>query len=253
HAPRPVPEQEYIELARQRDAAQVETLREALGETRYLAWDKEQTLRAHNPGGIPLNADEAEKIYRLQKAFNERYRELQMALEDGFADVVDVGSLHAQAQAALDQELQQLLGRDRFQRMRGINDPVTDVYQHFGHMNPTPDQAHAVVLVEEGHRAREAALAARLNSDPAAAANLSAELEALQTAREHDLRRIFGAEAYESMSRQHDPTFKRLHQFAEAWELTAPEIDSVYASLRAFQEEAERTRNAAAIREAAGQ
>jgi hypothetical protein len=253
YAPGPVPEQAYIELGRQRDVDQARILNEALGEARYLAWDQERTLNMLNPGGLRLNPDEAEQVYRLQKAFDERNTELQMALEDGFADGVDVGALYAEAQEARDRALEELLGTERFDRMRGVIDPFAEVYQTFGDMDPTPEQAQAVVRVDDDLRAQEAALAAQLRENPGNAAQLTAELQALREAREENLREILGFEAYEASRRERDGTFRRLNQFAVAWELSEQEIHSAYNSLRAFQDQANRTRSAAAMREAAGQ
>jgi len=78
-------------------------------------------------------------------------------------------------------------------------------------------------------------------------------LQALNEARETELRRIFGATEYENMKLQHDPTYQNLVQFAEAWELGGTEIPAVYQSLHSFQDQASLTRSAAEMREAAGQ
>lgn len=253
HAPKPMPERDYVEFARLRDAEQIRELKESLGEEGYLAWDREQTLRMLNSAGLPMTAEEAEQAYRLQKEFDEKHKELQMAMEDGVADLADGGTLQTQAQEALNRELEKLLGKKRFNEMRGITEPIAEVQWKYGDLNPTPDQANAVLLSEEGYRAREAALTRRLSENPGDTANISAELKAMNDAREEELRRIFGAEAYDQMKRQNDPTYKTLQQYAEAWELEAPEIQSVHDALRVFQDQMDRTRTAAAMSEAAGQ
>lgn len=253
YAPKQVPEWEYVELGRLRDAEQLRELRETLGEARYLAWDKEQTLRMLNSGGLSMTPDEAERAYRLQKEYDEQRAELQMAMEDGLADMADVGVLQGQAQETLDRQLEELLGERRFKEMRGIADPIADVYRAFGDLNPTPVQAEAVVVAEGDYRAREIALTRRLGKGEKDAAAAAAELKAISDAREENLRQIFGAEAYDSMKRQADPTYKKLTQFAEAWELRDHEVQSVYETLHAFHDQAERARAAAAMSEAAGQ
>lgn len=258
YAPRLVPDHEMRELSRQSDAEQIRELKEAFGEEGYLAWDKEQTLRALNrarvPGDeLPMTAEEAEQAYRLQKEFDQKNQDLQMAMEDGVADTADAGTLQAQAQQALDRELEKLLGKQRFDELRGNSDPTTEVYRTFGDMNPTPSQAKAVVLAEQDYRAREAALAKRLNENPGDAANITAELKAIGDAQDEKLRQIFGAEAYNNMKRQNDPTYKTLKQYAEAWELKDQEVQSVYEAIRPFQDQTARARSAAEMREAAGQ
>ena len=258
YAPRLVPDREMRELTRASDAEQIRELKTALGEEGYLAWDKEQTLHALNrarvPGDeLPMTAEEAEQAYRLQKEFDDKNQELQMAMEDGVADKADGGTLQAQAQQALDRALEKLLGPQRFAELRGNIDPATEVYRKYGDLNPTSDQAKAVVLAEGDYRARESALATQLNENPGDAANVTLKLKALSDAQDENLRQIFGAEAYDNMKRQNDPTYKTLQQYAGAWELKDNEIQSVYDTIHSFQDQADRTRSAAEMSEAAGQ
>jgi hypothetical protein len=200
-----------------------------------------------------MTAEEAEQAYRLQKELDEKNKELQMAMEDGVADRADIGALQAQAQQTMDRELEKLLGRQRFNELRNNTDPTTEVYRMFGDLNPTPDQAKAVLLAEENYRTREAALAKRLNESPGDATKVTAELKAMNDTREENLRRIFGAEAYDNLKRESDSTYKTLKQYAQAWKLKEPEIQSIYESLRTFHDQADRTRGAAEMSEAAGQ
>jgi hypothetical protein len=258
YAPKLVPEREMIELSRQCDIDQTRELKEALGEEGYRAWDKEQTLRALNrarvPGDeLPMSAEEAEQAYRLQKDFDQKARELQMAMEDGIADKADAGTLQAQAQQALDRELEKLLGKQRFEELRSNTAPTTEVYRTFGDLNPTPDQANAVLHAEKDYGARQAALTKRLTENPADAASITAELKAMSDAQDDNLRQIFGAEAYDSYKVEHDRTYQTLKQYADAWNLNGEEVQQVYQSVSAFQQQADRMRAAAALNEQAGQ
>ncbi len=258
YAPRLVPDRELVEFARANEAERIRELKEAFGEDGYRAWDKEQVLhslnRARPPGDeLPMSAAEAEQAYRLQKEFDEQSGELQRAIEDGVADRADAGALQAQAQQVLDQGLEQLLGRERFDALRGNVDPATDVYRRYGDLNPTPGQAHAVLQADQDYRANEAALAQTLQETPGDAATVMAELKALDDAHQQNLRGIFGAAAYDDLQRQNDPAYRALTQFAGTWDLADNEVQSVYETLHAFNDRADRTRAAAEMREAAGQ
>jgi len=252
HAPQPAPERDHLELARLRDAEKIRVLKEALGEEGYVAWDKDRTLRLLNGAGVPLSAAEAERAYRLHKEFDRKHRELQMAMEDGVADMADGSKLQAQAQEALDRELEKLLGRQRLDAMRGLGDPRAEVQGKYGDLNPTADQVNAVLLAEANHRARETALAQRLKENPGDAASVVTELKAMHEAREENLRRVFGAAAYDTSKRLNDPRYKTLQHYAAAWGLEERDVQSVYESLRAWHEQVDRTRGAAALSEAAG-
>ncbi|ACB75402.1 hypothetical protein [Opitutus terrae] len=258
YAPRLVPDREIREWSRALEAERIRELQAAFGEDGYRAWDEAQTLRELNrarpPGDeLAMTADEAEQAYRLQKEFEDKSRELQILMEDGAADRADVGTLQAQAQQTLDRGLEQLLGKQRLDELRGTTDPTTAVYREFGDLNPTAGQAAAVVQTEAAYREREAALARQLTGNPPEAAKLAAELAASNAAREEDLRRIFGAEAYDNLKRQNDPAYQTLKQYAEAWELKDQEVESVYTNLAAFLDQAARTRSAAEMSETAGQ
>ncbi len=257
YAPRLVPDRVMVEFGRQNELDRVQTLKQALGEEGYRAWDKEQTLhelnRARPPGDeIQMSSEEAEEAYRLQKDYDEKAKELQEAMEDGVADRADGGALQAQAQQALDVELEKLLGKDRFEQLRGNVDSSTEVYRLFGDLNPTPEQAKSVAQVQSDYRAKEAALTKQLNDDPANA-NLAAQLKALNDSEDQNLRQIFGADAYDNMKRQNDPTYKTLKQYADTWQMSDQQVQSVYDAVHAFQDQAERTREAAEMSQSAGQ
>jgi hypothetical protein len=246
-------DRQYVECARLREAEQIRELKETFGEEGYLAWDKAQTLRALNPADLTMTAEEAEQAYRLQKDFDQKHKELQMAMEDGVADTVDVGTLQLQAQETLNLELEKLFGKQRLNEIRGISEPIADVHSKYADLNPTPDQVKSVLQAEGDYRARETALTERLKVTPGDAAHVADELKAINDARDENLRRIFGAEAYDTMKRQNDLTYKTLQQYAGAWELKGQEIQSVYEALHGFHDQIELTRSAAALSEAAGQ
>lgn len=253
YAPRQVPEREWIELGRLRAADQVRELKETLGEEGYVQWDRERTLQAVNPAGAPMTPAEAERAYRLRKDFEEKHAELQMAMEDGVADRADAAALQARAQEALDRELETLLGKERYEQMRGFTSPVAEVQRIYGDLNPSLAQAEAVVRAEDQSRRRETELAGRVKEGRADPAALAAELKVIQETREQELRRVFGADAYETMKRQTDPTYRTLQQYAGAWGLGPHELPRVYSVLRDFHADAERMRLAAGMRQTAGQ
>ncbi len=258
YAPRQVPDRAQRALAREEDAERARELTAAFGEAGYRDWDKAQALHELNaarpPGDeLPMSAAEAEQAYQAQRAFDARSRDLQKAVEDGDADAAEAGALLAQAQQALDGRLRQVLGDQRFNALRGNADPTAQVYQQYGNLNPTPDQAQAVVAVQQDSSAREAALTEQLKAGGGDPAAVMAGLKAIGDARDAALRQMFGAQAYDAMKLQSDPTYASLQKYASVWGLSGDDIQSAYADLHAFQAQADLTRTAAAIRDAAGQ
>ena len=253
YAPRPVPRAERIKLQREAEAERVRELKQALGEDRYLAWDKENTLRMLNIGGVRLDAQDADNAYRVQKEFDEKNKALQMAVEDGITDEADFNTLYEKARQQYDRQLEDLFGKDRLAAMRGTPDPIADVTRRYEDLNPTAEQAKAVLKAEGDLQARESALAEQLKDNPEDSATLTAQLKALADAREENLRHIFGAETYDATTRQNDSTYQKLTQFAGAWNLQDSQIEPVYQALSAFHDQADLARTAAEMNESAGQ
>lgn len=258
YAPRALPDREFREWSRQNEAEQTRLLKETFGEAGYREWDKQQTLlalnRARAPGNeLVMTPQEAEQAYRLQKEFDQNNREMQLAMEDGVADRADAGALLAQAQAALDGELEKLLGKQRFDELRGNGDPTAEIQRTYGDLNPSAAQADAILRMETAFRDREAALAEHLRENPAASVNLQAELKAINDAREESLRQLFGAREYDNFKQQNDPTYQTIQQYAGTWALQPQDIQTVYAAVHTFEDQAQRLRSAAEINEAAGQ
>lgn len=258
YAPKLVPAAEMRELVRQDDIEQVNELKAAFGEEGYLAWDKAETLRNLNrariPGDdLPMTEEEADQAYRLQKEYDDKSKDLRMAMEDGVADKADVAALQARAQQALDDALQRLLGTQRFNELRGNTDPTTQVYRQYGDLNPTADQANAVVLAEQNYRAQEANLTKQLAQSPGDIASVATELKAMSDAQDESLKQIFGADAFEGAKRQNDATYQTLQQFAGVWNLSDSEVQQVYEGVHDFQQQADRLRSAAQFSEQAGQ
>ena len=67
------------------------------------------------------------------------------------------------------------------------------------------------------------------------------------------MREAIGADAYESLKREHDDIYQTLSQFSPAWKLTDSEIEPVYQQLKAYEQTVDQLRKAAQMTELAGQ
>jgi hypothetical protein len=126
------------------------------------------------------------------------------------------------------------------------------VYRTFGDLNPTPDQANAALNAEKVYDARRDALTKKLAENPGDGRDVAMELKALQDAQDENLRQIFGAETYDRYKKEHDVTYQTLKQYGDAWNLNGEEVQQVYQSVSAFQQQADRLRAAAALNQQAG-
>ncbi|HEY3757188.1 MAG TPA: hypothetical protein VGL42_13640 [Opitutaceae bacterium] len=252
-----IPSREYVELGRERDADLVRELKEKLGEAGYEDWDREQTLhelnRARLPGDdLPMSAEEQDVAWRLQKAYEDKSKELQIATEDGLASQTDSDALRAQAQATLDQGLEQMLGSERFAALRGDADPLIAVNQRYPDLNPTAQQAAAVMQADAAYRDQQAALTQQAAANPSNVSTLTAQMEALADAHDASLRQIFGGDAFDVATKAADPSYQALAQNAGAWNLDDQQVQAAYQNLRAYDSKAESLRSAAEMDQEAG-
>lgn len=253
YAPKQPPKREYIALQRRHDEEQIRELKELLGDDGYLAWDKEETLRKLNFEEVPMNAAESDQAYRLEKQLDDKLHELQMAMEDGDADIADMGTLQMQADQACEQSLQQLLGQKRYDQLKGYTVATIDGYMMFNELNLSGEQTNALKRAASEYQVQEAALTAQLKDNPTDAASIAVDLQALNDAREDAFRKALGADAYESLKREHDDTYQTLSQYAGAWKLQDSEIEPVYQKIKAYENGVDLLRRAAQMRELAGQ
>ncbi len=253
YAPKQPPKREYIALQRRHDEEQIRELKDLLGDDGYLAWDKEETLRKLNFEEVPMNPAESEQAFRLEKQLDGKLHELQMAMEDGDADIADMGTLQMQADQACEQGLQQLLGQKRYDQLKGYTVATVDGYMMFNELNLSGDQTNALKRAASEYQVQEAALAAQLKDNPTDAASIALQLQALNDAREEAFRKTLGTDAYESLRREHDDTYQTLTQYAGAWNLQDSEIEPVYEKIKAYENGVDLLRHAAQMRELAGQ
>ena len=219
----------------------------------YTAWDKAATLRKLNFEEVPMDPAEADKAYQLQKQLDDKLRMMQMAMEDGDADVADMGTLQLQAQDAYEKQLEKLLGTKRYNELKGYVSPVVEGHMEYNELNPSDEQVAALKTVESDYTTRQSELQNKLRDKPEDAAAIAAQLQALNDAREEELRKTLGADAYAQLKRDHDDTYQELTQFAPAWKLKDSDIAPVYDQLKAYQDNVDRLRQAAQMTELAGQ
>ncbi len=253
YAPNQPPQREYLALQRQQEDEQIRELKDLLGEEGYLAWDKEETLRKLNFEEVPMNPAEAGQAYRLQKQLDEKLRTLQMGMEDGDADIADMGTLQMQAQESFEKELEKLLGHERYNQLKGYTFPLVEGHMELNELSPSPEQVDALKGADSEYRTKEAALSRRLRDKPADAVAIAAELQALKDTREESFRKALGADAYVQFKLEHDTTYQTLKQYAGAWNLKESDIAPVYEKLRTFQDNVDGLRQAAQMSELAGE
>jgi len=252
-APKQPPQREYVTLRRLEEEDEDRELKQTLGEEGYAAWDKEQTLRKVNFEEVPMKPEESDRVYQLDKQLDDKLREMRLAMEYGDADVADMSTLQMKAQDEYEKALENLLGKERYDKLKGYSFPVVEGHAEFNELNPSPDQVSALQSAVSGYQAAEAELSKRIADKPMDAAAIAAELKTMNEAQEQSMRKAIGADAYEALRREHDETYQALTQYAQAWHLQDNEIEPVYQKLKAYEDNVEWLRKAAQMTELAGQ
>jgi hypothetical protein len=252
-APKQPPQREYIMLRRLEEEDETRALKQALGEQGYAAWDREQTLQKLNFEEVAMSSAEEDRVYDLEKRLEDKLREMQLAMEDGDADIADMGTLQMQAQDAYEKDLEKLLDTQRYQQLKGYTIPVVEGHLEFNELSPTPEQVTALQAAVSDYQTRETDLTTRLADKPADPATIAAELKTYRDEEDARLRDTIGADAYANFKRDHDDTYQTLTQYSQAWNLKDGEIEPVYDKIKAYVDNVDRLRRAAQLTQLAGE
>ncbi len=230
------PESALASLGRDRDFAQEQELRRALGEERFKRWDRANTLQSLNLGQIALTGAEADAIYGLQKNLQQQFRDLEEAKDVGEMDQTELVAWQKKIQTEFDQRLKTLLGDERLAAMQGSNEAGDgELRRSLRNVNANDAQFDALLKAQREWMARRDELERQPRSDAAGIASYDDQLKALDAARDQEFQRVLGPGGYDAFQKEQDPNYNKMKLYANVWGLNADSIDYVYRSLKYYE------------------
>lgn len=221
------------ELHDERAREEERELRVALGDG-FLAWDREHTVQTMYLGGLQPAEAQKEPLYALQKDWLKRLHALEVAQRNGILDLATCDKERVKAEADYKTKLAAIIGAGRVDGLSSAPDPAVQVRDEFARLQLSDAQVEQLAAVQKQWTEARAAMAASLEETKTIDAAYEGDLRALDRARDEDVRRILGAEAFDRWQRSRDDRYRALRDHAASWSLDQQQVDRVYDTIRAY-------------------
>jgi len=208
-------------------------MRAALGEEGFMQWDTDNMRREFNRGKVELSPAESGVAYALWKKLQQRDLALRQLKFKGDIDEADAGDAYAKDLAAYQQEMKTLLGDARYAQSQDVSATATaaSLRQELASANPSESQFQELLQTEQQWNE----LRARLAKQPHDDGQYEQSLKDLDEARDEEYRRVLGADAFDALQKQEDPSYTAMKKYENLWGLDDTKIDYVYGALKYYQ------------------
>ena len=225
----------------QRDAEQEKAMLAALGTEGFQRWHRTKLLDDFDRAGVQLSDAESDAIYQLRIRRDRDVRKLEEARREGLLDESEFTEHTTISQSSYERQLKALLGDERLAPLypADLETPgVGGLERGLRYANASEAQAVEV------HRAQQQADQARAQVEQQHregkldAAAYERQVRELAEARDRAVAAALGAEGFEQWQKAQDQRYATMKRFAAAWELTDTEIDTLYRTLKSYDQRA---------------
>lgn len=234
------------------EAEQEKELRAVLGDDAFVQWDKKSKL--NDLARLHLSAQDSDAIYRLKKEFHGTETDLNRRLRDGEIDDADYNEKLAAAQKQYDGRMETVLGEDRFAAYQNPQDGLAgDLKRNLRALNASDEQFAALLDAQRSWNEKRMALDAKYSQTGTDNGEYTAQLQALDAARDQQNQQVLGTNGVALLERQRDNNYQTLKRYETIWQLTDVEVDHLYATLHDYQKTVDDYRQRAQGLENSGQ
>jgi hypothetical protein len=216
------------------DSSKDAEMRAALGEVGFRLWDQANMLRQVNQGNIPLTDFETGQAYDIWKRMQQRQLDFERANVEATMDPADINDAMASATTEFTQQMQSLLGDDRYAKSQQLDDGDAAARQQFALANPSNSQFQELLKAQQQFNAQRTTLDSQFGDDPGSP-DYADQLAALATARDQAYQQVLGTNVFNTLQKQQDPGYLQMKQYESLWGLTDNQVDSTYAAIKYFQ------------------
>ncbi|HEU6448967.1 MAG TPA: hypothetical protein VFV23_11070 [Verrucomicrobiae bacterium] len=217
----------------ERDGEADHELQAALGDADFQKWDHAKQLAMLDMKGIVLSADETNALYHLQRTLRLQTRELELARRKREIDSAQFEKERDALQAEYNQQLQQLLGYQRYSNFTGTG-LTADERHELKHLDLDENQMSAIEKVEIEFSEKQAALAKEAADGELNPADLNAQMQALGDWKQQEYEQTLGADAFSAYQKQQDSRYVDMENYRNQWQMSDQDIDRVYAFLKNY-------------------
>jgi hypothetical protein len=184
-------------------------------------------------GGLTPSPEQYEPLWRLQKSWLAKAHALEVAKRNGELDDATFLAQHDRAEAEYKQQLAGIIGAERVDHPDA--DPsATQVRHDFARLHLSEAQIGQLSSVQEKWSAARADLERSLERNGTLDPAYYGDLQALDRARDEEVRRVVGDERFETWQKSGDYRYLALQDGATRWKLGPREIEQVYGTIRAY-------------------
>ena len=203
---------------------------------------------------VAVTPSEAESLYGLKKRLQQRILELDAAKLKGTMDEAELSKATDEAYSEFNQGMRTLLGDERYAKSQQMDEAfVTDYFRYqVAKANPTEAQFQELLKVEEEWKKARMEVEHQFE-DNTVSPEFQEKLKALDAAHDQDYQRILGADAFNDLQKQQDPTYSQMKKYESLWGLDDSKIDYVYRTMQQYQKDTQDYQAQVLAQQAAGQ
>jgi hypothetical protein len=243
-----------IAASAERQTEQDRELRAALGEQGFRLWDEENTLLSLNVRNITLSASETNALYDLQKQFEQQTHDLEQKRQKGEIDDTDCNERMSQLQSAFDQQVEALLGKDRFASMKGADDDGSgELRRNLRKLNATDTQFESMLEAQRQWTERRAELDLQLQQNQSIGNAYEQKIQDIDAARDQEYQRVLGTNAFDNFQMEQDNRYLQMKRYSSAWGIDDNNIDYIYRTIKYYEQSVQNYRQQAQQLEQSGQ
>ncbi|MGP8201880.1 MAG: hypothetical protein ACLQU4_20505 [Limisphaerales bacterium] len=230
------------------DVSKDADMRAALGEEGFRQWDQTNMLREVNQGKIPLTAFESDQAYDLWTKLHQSELGLEQAKVEATMDPADITDATDKAISEFKQQMKDLLGDERYAKSQQPDDTAVaaSLQQQLAVANPSDAQFRELLKAQQQWNQSLMAL------DPSSPDH-AAQITALNDARDQGYQSVLGADALDAFLKEQDPSYFQMMKNETVWGLDDDQINSVYASIKYYENSVQDYQSQARALEAQGQ
>jgi hypothetical protein len=209
-------------------------MRAALGEAGFRQWDQKNMLWEAMSTEVDTTASEGAAIYDSKKKLQQRLLDLEQARLKGTMDDAEISDAQDKAYSEYFQKLKDTLGDERYAKSQQLDDAYNaDRLRHeLASVNPSDSQFQELFKADKEYNKSQ------LELDPSSP-GYAARLKALDDARDQAYRQVLGADAFDTLQKQQDPSYSEMKKYETIWGLDDRKIDYVYNTMKQYEKSVE--------------
>lgn len=245
-----IDDDDWFQFNRQRDVAEENAVRAAVGEEAFKAWHEEKLLAGLPLDRIQMSASEREGLYALRRDLLAQQRDLERRNRAGEIDDAQFEQQQEKLQADYEAKTKTLLGDARFATLQSPSESTDGgLRRNLQSLNLPASKIDAIIAAEQQWREQRIAMDRAAGQETSLSPDAyQAKVHELDAAHDAALQQQLGADGLEALRQMQDERYRKLTKYAQLWQLSSDEVNKVYGALRDYNQTVDEYRRQAQSR-----